>query len=257
MQGDIIYVDYERSSWKYMDDEKTFSDYDVNPYKIGGNSHVVCDTMEPYLLGGAAKGGGSAYGGKWRPNPNKPQDRIFIGPPNTVQRYFLHLRKGGYWVTVKYDTAGKAIVLRHETEHSPGSGHTNPHDHIITWNNPNEHPQKGPVINYPDGAPELKQYTKEVCLLNSHIIPYDSEAYRFKTISEFKTSMRYGAEVVIEWQGQEYGIWSENGMIRITRPEVPDESQIFKTSDAALDYMVGNDRLWDVITKVTVLDRTI
>ena len=22
MQGDIIYVDYERSSWKYMDDEK-------------------------------------------------------------------------------------------------------------------------------------------------------------------------------------------------------------------------------------------
>lgn len=64
-------------------------------------------------------------------------------------------------------------------------------------------------------------------------------------------------EVVIEWQGQEYGIWSENGMIRITRPEVPDESQIFKTSDAALDYMVGNDRLRDVITKVTVLDRTI
>ncbi len=257
MQGDIIYVDYERSSWKYMDDEKTSSENDVNSYKIGGNSHVVCDTIEPYLLGGAAKGGGSAYGGKWRPNPNKPQDRIFIGPPNTVQRYFLHLRKGGYWVTVKYDTAGKAIVLRHETEHSPGSGHTNPHDHIITWNNPNEHPQKGPVINYPDGAPELKQYTKEVCLLNSHIIPYDSEAYRFKTISEFKTSMRYGAEVVIEWQGQEYGIWSENGMIRITRPEVPDESQIFKTSDAALDYMVGNDRLRDVITKVTVLDRTI
>ena len=56
--------------------------------------------------------------------------------------------------------------------------------------------------------------------MNSHIIPYDSEAYRFKTISEFKTSMRYGAEVVIEWQDQEYGIWSENGMIRITRPEV-------------------------------------
>ena len=51
MQGDIIYVDYERSSWKYMDDEKIFSDYDVNPYKIGGNSHIGCDTMEPYLLG--------------------------------------------------------------------------------------------------------------------------------------------------------------------------------------------------------------
>ena len=67
MQGDIIYVDYERSSWKYMDDEKTFSENDVNSYKIGGNSHVVCDTMEPYLLGGAAKGGGSAYVGGTSP----------------------------------------------------------------------------------------------------------------------------------------------------------------------------------------------
>ena len=67
MQGDIIYVDYERSSWKYMDDEKTFSENDVNSYKIGGNSHAVCDTMEPYLLGGAAKGGGSAYVGGTSP----------------------------------------------------------------------------------------------------------------------------------------------------------------------------------------------
>ena len=66
-RGDIIYVDYERSSWKYMDDEKTFSENDVNSYKIGGNSHVVCDTMEPYLLGGAAKGGGSAYVGGTSP----------------------------------------------------------------------------------------------------------------------------------------------------------------------------------------------
>ena len=67
MQGDIIYVDYERSSWKYMDDEKTFSDYDVNSYKIGVNSHFICDTMEPYLLGGAAKGDGSAYLGGTSP----------------------------------------------------------------------------------------------------------------------------------------------------------------------------------------------
>ena len=49
MQGDIIYVDYERSSWKYMDDEKIFSENDVNPCKIGGNSHIGCDTREPCL----------------------------------------------------------------------------------------------------------------------------------------------------------------------------------------------------------------
>ena len=48
------------AKWKYTVN-------DVNSYKIGGNSHVVCDTMEPYLLGGAAKGGGSAYVGGTSP----------------------------------------------------------------------------------------------------------------------------------------------------------------------------------------------
>ena len=112
-----------------------------------------CDTIEPFLIGGyTSKGGGSAYGGKWRPNPNKTQDKIFIGPPNTVQRYYLQLRKGGYWVTVKYDANGKAIILRHETGHAPGSGHSNPHDHPVTWNNPDEHPQKRSGNQLPGGC---------------------------------------------------------------------------------------------------------
>ena len=84
MQGDIVYVDYELSSWKYMNDEKIFSDYDVNSYKIGGNFHAICDTMEPYLLGGAAKGGGSAYGGEWR--PSKEDDKRFVGSPGSINR---------------------------------------------------------------------------------------------------------------------------------------------------------------------------
>ena len=90
--------------------------------------------------------------------------------------------------------------------------------------------------------------------MNSHIIPYDSEAYRFKTISEFKTSMRYGAEVVID-----FGIVATNAdrSISIYLWNQPETEQIFRTPDDALDYMVGNDRLRDVITKVTVLDRTI
>lgn len=64
-------MDYERSSWKYMDDEKTFSENDVNFYKIGGNSHVVCDTMEPYLLGGAAKGGRERLWGEMETKPKQ------------------------------------------------------------------------------------------------------------------------------------------------------------------------------------------
>ena len=77
MQGDIVYVDYELSSWKYMDDEKSFSATDINSFKIGGNSHIICDTVEPYLLGGASKGDGSAYGGKWRPNPKSQRISAF------------------------------------------------------------------------------------------------------------------------------------------------------------------------------------
>ena len=69
--------------------------------------------------------------------------------------------------------------------------------------------------------------------------------------------MCYGAEVVIEWKGKEYGIWSENGVIRITCSAFPNESRIFENADAALEYLVGSDRLRDVITQVTVLDRTI
>ena len=37
----------------------------------------------------------------------------------------------------------------------------------------------------------------------------------------------------------------------------PDTTQYFATADEVLDYMVGADRLRDVITRVTVLDRTI
>lgn len=88
-------------------------------------------------------------------------------------------------------------------------------------------------------------------------IPYDAEALRFQTISDFKKSMRYGAEVVIEWDGEEYGIWSEGDRIRITCARHPEYNQTFTNADDALEYYVGEDRLRDVITKVTVLDRSI
>ena len=166
------------------------------------------DRIEAYLDVPAFKDGG-----KWRPNPQKPQDMIFIGELNTVKRAYLSLRRGGYWVIAKYDENGHAVIIRHETEHAPGSGHTNPHDHIYSWDTPNEHPQKVETINYPDGAPELKTHLREKNYYMQNI-PYCFDAYQFHTISEFKTSIRYGAEVVIEWCGKEYGIWSENGIIR-------------------------------------------
>ena len=68
MQGNIIYVDYERSSWRYMNYERSFRREGLDAFKIGSTSSNHRDTIEPYLIG---KGGGSAYGEKWKPNPNK------------------------------------------------------------------------------------------------------------------------------------------------------------------------------------------
>ena len=60
MQGNLVYVDYERSSWRHMSYERNFQRDDLDLFKIGGATQLSCDIMEPYLIG---KGGGSAYGG--------------------------------------------------------------------------------------------------------------------------------------------------------------------------------------------------
>lgn len=85
MQGNIVYVDYERSSWRYLNYERNFQKEDLNSFKIGGASDPCYDTIAPYLVG---KGRGSAYGALWEPNPDKPNEVILQSPPNTIQRFF-------------------------------------------------------------------------------------------------------------------------------------------------------------------------
>ena len=85
MQGNIVYVDFERSSWKYMSYERNYKAEDLDVFKIGETYRPERDTIEPYLIGGAYKGGGSAYGGKWKPNPNKPQDKRYWGKPGEIK----------------------------------------------------------------------------------------------------------------------------------------------------------------------------
>ncbi len=89
MQSNLIYVDYERSFWRYMNYECSFQREDLESFKIGGVSPPFCDTIEPFLIG---KGGGSAYGADWKPDPDKPNEVILQGPPNTVQKFFLKSR---------------------------------------------------------------------------------------------------------------------------------------------------------------------
>ena len=80
MQGNIIHVDYERSSWRYMNYERSFHREDLDAFKIGGTSSNNRDTIEPYLIG---KGGGSVYGGEIK--PSKPEDERFWGEPGETK----------------------------------------------------------------------------------------------------------------------------------------------------------------------------
>ncbi len=85
------------------------------------------------------------------------------------------------------------------------------------------------------------------------------EQNRFKTISEFKMSINSGAEIEFEWKGQRYWIirYGKDMKITIYEPNKPETEVSFDTADNALEYIVSGDRLRDVITQVTVIDRTI
>lgn len=250
MQGDIVYVDYELSSWKYMSYEKSAAE-DLESFKIPDTTGKNCDTMFAYRV---SAGGGSAYGGKWRPSPKKPNDKRFLGEPGEIKTTYTN----GYRVDTKIGADGRAVTERHYTDHNQPWAHTNPHDHPIHWNKPAGYPEPQPPINYPEGAPEFKQYGG-LCFMGNTIVPANSpEQNRFTTISDFKTCMRRHGEVEFSWNGNLYSITHRgNGQISISAAYREETEKLCNTSDEVLEYMVGSDRLRDVITQVTVLGRTI
>lgn len=249
-QGDIVCVDYERSSWRYMDYErKTVHNDDLDCYKIGGAKQNICDTIDVYMIG---KGGGSAFGGKWRPSPKKPEDQRFLGRPGEIKTTY----KNGYRVETKIGEDGRATVERHYTDHKQPWAHTDPHDHPIEWNNPAGFPDPQPAINYPGGAPEFKQFRGYY--MKNTVVPANTyEQNRFVTITDFKTCMRWHGEVEFAWNGITYNITHRKDKIAISVSYRQETEKLCNTADEVLDYMVGEDRLRDVITQVTVTDRTI
>lgn len=175
----------------------------------------------------------------------KPEDQRLVGNPGDIKEY-------GYRET-HIGENGLGDRERHNTDHGNPKAHTNPHDHIITWEN--NHPNFSPQINYPDGAPEFKKYGG-YSIMGGEIIN-TPEQNRFVSISDFKWCMSCGGEVEFDWAGQKYGVSHLKEKIIIYLYNQPDTTRYFSTADDALEYMVGNDRLRDVITQVTVIDRTI
>ena len=93
-----------------MSYERNYKAEDLDAFKIGETYRPECDTIEPYLIGGA-------YGGKWRPNPNKPQDQRFLGKPGEIKTTY----KNGYRVDTKIGEDGRAVTERHYTDHKQTS----------------------------------------------------------------------------------------------------------------------------------------
>lgn len=83
-----------------------------------------------------------------------------------------------------------------------------------------------------------------------------AEDNRFKTISDFKNCIIRGGEPVFIWKNVSYGVCFYEQGYCIACSDGSNE-KFCNTADDVLEYMVGGDRLRDVITQVTVLDRTI
>ena len=259
MQGNIIYVDYERSSWRYMSYERSFKKEDLDAYKIGGTAPVSYDIIKPFLIG---KGGGSAYGGPWK--PAKPGDDRFLGEPGETKDSTIPTAKGGYRAITKIGSDGRATGEWHFSDHGSPRVHSVPHYHSIDW--PNGFPFLGPAVNNPDGAPGIKHYggTRK---MNYYPTPESIELNRFKTISDFKWCVNCGGEIEFEWKGKVFGVFPKLRktpdapiQMLITQIYADDMEQTEKWCDDAdevLEYIIDGDRLRDIITKVDVTSRTI
>lgn len=252
MQGNIDCVDYERSSWRYMNYESGLLKEDLDCYKIGGAIRQNYDIMELYRIG---KGGGSAYGSEMQ--PAKPADERFWGKPNEIK--YSYSRKGEL-IETRIGSNGKAYLEIHHTDHGYPKYHDIPHQHPITWDQSGFHFGK-------EQSNKNFLYRRDVKMV-TWVGTNSFEENRFTSISDFKQCMRRGGEVQFEWNGVMYCCFgciepsprAQACMVIAQAGSVEVNLRTEKwcdTADELLEYMVGEDRLRDVITQAKVWDRTI
>lgn len=241
MQGNILYIDYDLSSWQHYEDDECKSFYPPERIFKYHSGRVVFEHEE--------KGGGSASGGKWI--PKKEAHKRLVGTPNTINTYTFE--NGDVFLT-KIGDDGYAVLERHCTTHNrEHTGHTNPHDHIIDWSN--GYPVWILLANYPDGnAPEFKHYER-TDKMNYFA---NSTELQFESISDFKWCMRCGGEVEFIWNGKMYGIGHEQDGKIVFYEANNTASEVFcNSSDEVLNIMLGKFKLREIITEINVTVRSI
>ena len=214
MQRNLIYVDYESCSWRYLEYEQSLETEDLSVYKLGFTSSVNHDIIDYTIIG----------------------------------------------------TDGLAIRERHHTSSPNPKYHSDPHDHIIDWGR--GFPSFGDAITYFDGpAPEFKR-----CLgglgITSTTFQNDFKEDRVLSVEEFKDCISRGGEVVFQWGQTEYGIGLIASPPHLAANGSPalqycvayadgSHEKLYDTPDDVLEYMVGKERIGDIITKAQITYRTI
>jgi hypothetical protein len=197
-------------------------------------------------------GAGSAHGGQWV--PKKGEDFRYLGESGDINRFGDKETKIG--------SDGRAIKERHYNGNP--KYHSIPHDHMITWG-PSGNPITGPAINYWDGnIPEFKSYRKAFDDMYRIIKANSIEENAFESIADFQDCIRRGGEVVFTYNGKEYGIAplvkrtpESDYQIVISEIGNDDSEAWYDDSEQLLDYEIDGKKLREIITQVTVTDRTI
>ena len=276
-EGNILFIDYDLGSWQhYGDDVGKMADMVfVKKYGTITNNRIPESSRRKqffgYVLPDCFKGMGSAHGGKWKPK-NELAER-FLGEPGEIKTTHLPGKYGGYIAETKIGEDGRAVKERHYTTHIRGN-HTDPHDHIFSWDpvtgEPNPQHQ---IINYPEGTivPEFKS-VKEFIMNKSKddILKELREKYpdrkitiitscdNFDTISDFKWCINGGAEVEFCWKDIDYTITWFNGKVGICQVGHNETDREFDNVDGLLTYKLATgEALKEVITQVEVTSRTL
>lgn len=93
--------------------------------------------------------------------------------------------------------------------------------------------------------------------MNNVIKSNSKDDDKFSTISEFKWCVNDGGEIGFAWRGKTYDVSRITNKIGISESLKQETEKLYDTADELLEYLVGGDRLRDVITQVEVLYRTI
>ena len=90
------------------------------------------------------------------------------------------------------------------------------------------------------------------------ILSNSPEENRFKKTSDFKWCINTGGEVTFSYNNKEFGIFKLNQEVFIVSEIGNDDTEkVYTTADTVLDYIIGSEKLRDIITKVKIIDRTI